>query len=65
MRCPLLVADGVVNLLLGVLLILLPGRLVEVLGIPEPRPAFYASILGAVLFGIGLALLLEAYDRGR
>jgi hypothetical protein len=34
------------------------------LGIPVPEVGFYASILGAVLTGIGLALLLERY-RGR
>jgi hypothetical protein len=34
---------------------------VRALGIPDAKPAFYAGILGAVLFGIGLALLLEAH----
>jgi hypothetical protein len=65
MRRPLLVADALVNLLLGVLLISFPRGLVRALGIPDATPAFYAGILGAVLFGIGLALLLEAYGRAR
>ena len=48
--------DAVVNLALGVLLIAFPARVVEVLGIPTSAVAFYPSILGAVLFGIGIAL---------
>jgi hypothetical protein len=58
-RSPLLLADAIVNLLLGVALIWFPPPLVRALGIPNVRPAFYASVLGAVLFGIGVALLLE------
>jgi hypothetical protein len=54
----LLLADAVVNLVLGALLVAYPQRLVEALGLPEVRTAFYPSILGAVLFGIGIALLL-------
>ena len=65
MRRSLLVADALVNLLLGVLLISFPSVLAGALGVPEARPAFYAGILGGVLFGIGLALLLEAYGGGR
>lgn len=34
------------------------------MGIPEAEPAFYASILGAVLFGIGIALTLERFGSG-
>jgi hypothetical protein len=61
----LLIADALVNLLLGVLLVFFPSGLVRALGIPNATPAFYAGILGAVLFGIGLALLLEAYGPVR
>ena len=58
----LLLVDAVVNLALGVLLIVFPRPLVTALGIPTAGSAFYPSILGAVLFGIGIALLLQ---RGR
>jgi peptidoglycan/LPS O-acetylase OafA/YrhL len=56
---PLLFADAVINLLLGVLLVTFPGAVVTALGIPDADEAFYPSVLGGVLFGIGIALLLE------
>ena len=34
-----------------------------VLGVPIPDTNFYPGILGAVLFGIGIALLLEAHGE--
>lgn len=55
----LLLIDAIISLVLGVLLGVFPRKLVELLGIPPAVKPFYASILGAVLFGIGLALLLE------
>jgi len=57
----LLTIDAVVNLALGLLLILFPGNVVHWLGVPIPNSTFYANILGAVLFGIGLALLIERF----
>jgi hypothetical protein len=51
--------DGIVNLALGLGLILFPQGLPKTLGLPIPSTSFYASILGAVLVGIGLALLVE------
>jgi len=55
----LLLIDGVVNLILGVLLLLFPIGIIELLGLPPTNTNFYPSILGAVLFGIGIALFLE------
>jgi hypothetical protein len=55
----LLLIDAIINLLLGVLLGIFPRKIVAVLGLPIVQNTFYASILGAVLFGIGIALLLE------
>lgn len=55
----LLILDGAVNLLLGILLMLFPAGIIELLGLPGTNTNFYPSILGAVLFGIGLALLAE------
>jgi hypothetical protein len=57
----LLMIDAVVNLILGVTLLLFPIGLAQWLGIPIPESPFYPSILGAVLVGIGFALLLERY----
>jgi hypothetical protein len=59
----LLTLDGVVNLVLGGLLALFPRRVAERLGIPVPSSSFYASILGGVLVGIGLALLIQRFKR--
>jgi hypothetical protein len=55
----LLAVDCVINLLLGGLLLLTPAGIAEVLGLPATGVGFYPTILGAVLFGIGLALAVE------
>jgi hypothetical protein len=55
----LFVIDGLVNLLLGALLLLFPVGIIELLGLPPTHTYFYPSILGAVLSGIGAALFLE------
>lgn len=55
----LLAADAIINLLLGLLLLLLPAGLLEALGLPPTSTYFYISILGGVIFGIGVALGLE------
>lgn len=59
-RTNLLRADGVINLVLGVLLMAFPSGLVEALGVPPTEDRFYPTVLGAVLFGVGVALLIEA-----
>ena len=58
MHRTLLLADAVINMILGVLLLTYPQSLVEVLGLPAVRSAFFPSVLGGVLIGIGIALLL-------
>ena len=60
----LILVDAIINLGLGGLLIFFPRALVEALGVPPSESAFYPSILGAVLFGIGLALLIEVSRGG-
>ena len=59
-RTTLLRVDGVINLVLGVLLMAFPEGVVETLGVPQTEDRFYPTVLGAVLFGMGVALLLEA-----
>jgi hypothetical protein len=61
----LLVADGTVNLILGILLLFFPAGFASFLGLPQENNFFYASILGAVLFGIGIALFQERSRHGR
>jgi hypothetical protein len=56
--------DAVINIILGILLLSLipfPEQVPQFLGLPKVEHAFYPSILGAVLFGIGIALLLEIF----
>ena len=59
----LLLIDGIVNLLIGILLLLFPFGMAQLLGVPISNSNFYPSILGAVIFGIGIALVLEAYGE--
>jgi len=61
----LLVIDGTVNVMLGVLLLLFPVGIIDLLGLPPTSTNFYPSILGAVLLGIGAALFLEAAGFAR
>ena len=60
----LLTVDGIINLLLGILLISFPEWVVKYLGIPA-APRFYPMILGGVLLGISIALFLERGFLGR
>jgi len=60
-----LVIDGVVNVLLGILLLLSPAGVLDLLGLPATSTYFYPSILGAVLLGIGVALFIEVYGTRR
>ena len=61
----LLLIDGIMNLLLGVLLLLFPLGVAQLLGVPQSNINFYPTILGAVIFGIGIALLIEVYGESR
>lgn len=60
-----LLVDGYINLILGILLLLFPLGVAEILGVPQPVSNFYPTILGGVIFGIGIALLLEAFGHPR
>jgi len=61
----LLTIDGIINLMLGILLLLFPVGMAEMLGVPKSSLNFYPTILGAVIFGIGVALLIERYGFSR
>jgi len=61
MRKELLTVDGIVNLVLGILLVAFPANVVLALGIPAGDSAFYANVLGGVLFGVGVALVIERF----
>ena len=55
----LLAIDALIDFALGLLLIVFPRGVLSFLGVPRPDSAFYPSILGGVLVGIGIALWLE------
>jgi hypothetical protein len=57
----LLSIDGYVNIILGILLLLFPLGISKLLGVPESNTNFYPTILGGVIFGIGIALFVERY----
>ncbi len=61
----LLLVDAVINLILGLFLLLFPLGMARILGLPEPNTNFYPSILGAVIFGIGIALVVEVRGRSK
>lgn len=61
----LLLVDGVINLVLGILLLFFPKGIVTALALPDTDSLFYPTILGAVLTGIGVALLLERFRPRR
>ena len=65
MKSILLTIDAVVNLLLGALLLLFPAGMLQFLGLPPVQNHFYTTILGGVIFGIGLALFIELFHGGR
>ncbi len=58
----LILIDSIGNLLLGIVLLAYSEPVVDFFGLPEVDSTFYPNILGAVLFGIGLALFIE-YKR--
>jgi len=61
----LLAVDAVINLLLGILLLFFPAGILRYFGLPPIDSYFYTSILGGVIFGIGVALFLEWLSGGR
>jgi hypothetical protein len=62
MKSTLLTIDGIVNLILGTLLLLFPAGMLQFLGLPPVEHHFYTTILGGVIFGIGLALFIEVFS---
>jgi hypothetical protein len=55
----LLAFDGAVDLVLGSALLLFPAGVARSVGLPPTDASFYSSVLGAVVFGIGISLLLD------
>jgi hypothetical protein len=53
--------DALINLILAILLLLFSPKMANFFGIPYASNNFYPNILGAVLFGITIALIIEAF----
>ena len=58
-RSNLLLIDSILNLGMGFGLVVCFTPLAPILGLPLVENTFWTSLLGAVLFGIGLALWVE------
>jgi len=58
----ILLVDSIINLFLGIILLSYSESIVDFFGLPLTDIYFYPNILGAILFGIGIALLIE-YKR--
>lgn len=61
----LLLTDSIINLFLGIVLLSFSEPVIKIFGLPESDMSFYPNILGAVLFGIGIALLIEYRRTGK
>jgi hypothetical protein len=59
----LLLIDAAINFLLGFLLLGFSRPLTDLLGVPYTTVTFYPTLLGGVLFGIGVALTIEAFRQ--
>jgi hypothetical protein len=59
----LLLIDAAANLVLGSLLLCFPLGIGRLLGLPSAESSFYPTILGGVIFGIGVALMLARAGR--
>ena len=57
-----LIIDAIINYALGILCILYPF-VAKTIGVPIVENSFYPNILGALLFGIGIALTIECYRK--
>ena len=58
-RRSILLIDAIINFILAFLLGIFPKEVIGFLGLPVVSNPFYASILGGVFFGIGIALLIS------
>lgn len=57
----ILLIDGIINLILGILLLVYTKELANLLGVPKAESSFYPNILGGIFVGIALALFIEFF----
>jgi hypothetical protein len=61
----LLLADAIINLFVGCILILYPLGIGKIIGIPLVKSSFYPVVLGGVIIGIGIALIIEWFRKSK
>ena len=61
----ILLIDAIINFFLAFLLGIFPKDVISFLGLPMVSNPFYASILGGVFFGIGIALLITRSAKNK
>lgn len=59
----ILIINAAIDFILGILFMISPNEVVSFFGLPVTYEPFYASVLGAVLIGIGLALVIECMHK--
>ncbi len=64
-RLTLLAIDSIINVVLGICLLAMPGATIEFFGLPGTDTDFYVTVLGAVLLGTGIALWIERRNQDR
>ena len=64
-RKSILLIDAIINFALAFLLGIYPKGVISFLGLPMVSNPFYASILGGVFFGIGIALLISRSAKNK
>jgi len=64
-RKSVLLIDAIINFILAFLLGIFPKDFIGFLGLPVVSNPFYASILGSVFFGIGIALMISRSEKNR
>ena len=57
----IIMIDAVIDLVLGFVLAAFPIDVIELVGAPPVVNTFYITMLGAVIIGIGIALLVEYF----
>ncbi len=55
----LILVDSIINIFLGIVLLAYSEPVIKFFGLPVTDLNFYPNILGAILFGIGIALFIE------
>jgi len=58
-----LLIDAVINFIVGIILMLFPFNISQLLGLPKTEQYFYPVMFGAVVFGIGIALTIECFKE--